>query len=68
MDKLHDSLARTEVARDKIPTAKEARPDKTVIARTTLESTVIARLIEEVRIGVEPRLDAYNRTYHRHNR
>ena len=32
------------------------------------ESVALARLIDEVRIGQDIRLDAYNRTYHRHNR
>ena len=32
------------------------------------ESVALLRLIDEVRVGEDIRLDAYNRTYHRHNR
>lgn len=41
---------------------------KIVTKHVKLGSAVLARLIEEVRVGDAVKLDAYNRTYHRHNR
>ncbi len=58
MERVDDSPARTEPVRD------EAAP----VAAPKLSSAALARLVEEVRVGEETRLDAYNRTYHRHNR
>jgi hypothetical protein len=46
------------------PNRDEAAP----AAMPKLDSAALARLVEEVRVGEETRLDAYNRTYHRHNR
>ena len=58
MQHLDRSSARTKPARDV----------KAVAEPMKLCSVAVARLIEEVRVGNETKLDAYNRTYHRHNR
>lgn len=44
-------------------------PEEKIVAKPAkMGSAALARLIEEVRVGDTVRLDAYNRTYHRHNR
>lgn len=58
MQHVDTSLARPEPAHD----------DKAYTHPAKLGSTALARLIEEVRVGDEIKVDAYNRTYHRHNR
>jgi hypothetical protein len=51
------------------PACKKPAPnEKASVKPAKLGSVALARLIEEVRVGDEVKLDAYNRTYHRHNR
>ncbi len=43
-------------------------PDLTEIDTSTISSSTLARLIEEVRNEESPETHAYNRTHNRHNR
>lgn len=45
-----------------------AIPELIEIDTSTISSTTLARLIEEVRNDELPEMHAYNRTHHRHNR
>jgi hypothetical protein len=58
MDEVNDTLEPHKCHRDDVIAAE----------RVILDSVALVRLIEEVRVGPEVKLDAYNRTYHRHNR
>ena len=48
--------------------SKQAAVDQLKKLSVEAESVALRRLIDEVRVGEDIRLDAYNRTYHRHNR
>ena len=50
------------------PKSKRAPVDQIEKLAVEAESVALLRLIDEVRVGKDIRLDAYNRTYHRHNR
>lgn len=50
------------------PRTRPAPEEKVAAKPVKLSSAALARLIEEVRVGDEVKLGAYNRTYHRHNR
>lgn len=58
MDEVNDGLEPNKRRSDDVIAAE----------RLILDSVALARLIEEVRVGHEVKLDSYNRTYHRHNR
>jgi hypothetical protein len=42
--------------------------EELVMDPTKMDSAVLARLVEEVKVEGENRLSAYNRTHNRHNR
>ena len=47
----------------------QPRPsEELVIDPTKMDSAVLARLLDEVKVEGENRLTAYNRTHNRHNR
>lgn len=50
------------------PKSKQSPVDQIEQLAVESESVALLRLIDEVRVGEDIRLDAYNRTYHRHNR
>jgi hypothetical protein len=58
MERVDDTSARKEPVRD----------GAAAVSAPKLDSVALARLAEEVRVGEETRPNAYNRTYHRHNR
>ena len=58
----------TEHHKPSEPKSKRAPADQIEKLAVEAESIALLRLIDEVRVGEDIRLDAYNRTYHRHNR
>ena len=50
------------------PKSNQAAVDRPKKLSVEAESVALRRLIDEVQVGEDIRLDAYNRTYHRHNR